>query len=343
MSSPSRTSQFEKLHKILKKHYKPVVPDPNRPVLEHLLLACCLENAGYQAAEAALAALIHEFFDYNEVRVSTVRELSEVMSALPDPAAAAGRVKRVLQHVFEGSYAFSLEEVRKTNLGPAVERLGKIDGATPFCVAYVVQSTLGGHSIPVDSGTMEVLKIMDLVSEEDAASGTVPGLERAIPKSKGTEFGSLLHQLGADFTANPYSPAVHEILLAVNPEARERLPKRRAPKKALPAAPAVPGGDSAKAPQAPAPEAPGGAKEGSKRNEAEPKAARAKRKAVQEAPAAPGPSGEEGPAEAAAAKQAAGKDKGKEPQKDKDKPPAADGVPAEKGSAASSLSKKKPR
>ena len=34
----------------------------------------------------------------------------------------------------------------------------------------------------------------------------MPGLERAIAKSKGVEFGSLLHQFGADFSANPYSP-----------------------------------------------------------------------------------------------------------------------------------------
>ncbi len=232
MSSPSRTSQFEKLFKILRKHYKSVSPDPNRSVLEHLLLACCLENASYQSAEAALAALVHEFYDWNEIRVSTTRELSEAMSGLPDPPAAANRVKRVLQHVFEGAYAFDLEEVRKLNLGPATERLAKIDGASRFCVAYVVQSALGGHSIPIDSKTMEVLQIVDLVSEEDAAAETVPGLERAISKSKGCEFGSLLHQLGADFTANPFSPDVRAILVQINPDAKERLPRRRSARKA---------------------------------------------------------------------------------------------------------------
>lgn len=227
MTTSSRASQFEKLFKVLRKHYNPVFPDANLPVLEHLLRACCLENAGYQAAETALAALFHEFFDLNEIRVSTVRELAEVMACLPDPAAAAQRIKRILQHIFEATYSFSLEELRKGTLGSAVERLQKIDGVSPFAVAYVVQSALGGHSIPIDSGTMEVLKILDLVSERDIAAWVVPGLERAIPKHQGIEFGSLLHQLGADFTANPYSPTVRAILLAIYPEAKERLPKRR--------------------------------------------------------------------------------------------------------------------
>jgi len=229
MTTSSRAALFEKLFKVLRKYYKPVFPDPNAPILDHLLRACCLENASYQAAETALAALFHEFFDLNEIRVSTVRELAEVMACLPDPAAAAQRIKRLLQHVFEENYTFSLEELRKGTQGAAVERLQKIDGVTPFAVAYVVQSALGGHAIPIDSGTMEVLKILDLVSEKDAAAWQVPGLERAIPKSKGIEFGSLLHQLGADFTANPYSPAVHEILLATHSGAKDRLPKRRSP------------------------------------------------------------------------------------------------------------------
>jgi len=229
MTLSPRAAQFEKLFKVLRKYYQPVFPDPNLPVLDHLLRACCLENAGYQAAETALAALFHEFFDLNEIRVSTVRELAEVMACLPDPAAAAQRIKRILQHVFEESYTFSLEELRKGTLGSAIERLQKIDGVTPFAVAYVVQSALGGHAIPIDSGTMEVLKILELVTDKDVAAWQVPGLERAIPKSKGIEFGSLLHQLGADFTANPFNPMVHEVLVAVHPGAKERLPKRRSP------------------------------------------------------------------------------------------------------------------
>jgi endonuclease III len=227
MSSPSRTAQFAKVHKVLKKYYKPVLPNPERPVLEHLLFACCLENAHFEKADEAFAALVHTFFDWNEMRVTTVKELSEVISSLPDPPAAAHRVKRVLQHVFETTYSFDLEELRKKNLGQAVERLKKANGATPFGVNYVIQSALGGHAVPIDSGAMEILRILDLVTDKDADAGVVPGLERAVAKNKGVEFGALLHQLAAEFTANPYVPNVHKILLAINPDATERLPKRR--------------------------------------------------------------------------------------------------------------------
>lgn len=231
MGSSSRTTQFATVFKILKKHYKPVTPNVERPVLEHLLLACCLEDAHYEAAEEAFATVVHTFFDWNEIRVTTIAELSEVMSGLPRPRAAANRLKRVLQSLFEATYSFDLEELRKKNLGPTVKWLHKLDGTTNFLVAYVVQSALGGHAIAVDSGVLGALRIVDMVTDEDVKEGVVPGLERAIAKAKGIEFGSMLHQFGADFTANPYSPEVRKILLEIDPDCQDRLPKRRNKKK----------------------------------------------------------------------------------------------------------------
>jgi endonuclease III len=227
MTAVSRTTQFAKVYKILKKHYKPATANTSRTVAEHLIFACCLEDARYEVAEEAFAALVHTFFDWNEVRVTSISELSEVMACLPDPRLAANRIKRVLHAIFEAQFNFDLEDKRKKNLGPTVKWLEGLDGTSRFSAAYVVQAALSGHSIPIDTGTMNVLRLLDLVTDKDAAAGEVPGLERAIAKSKGVEFGSLLHQFGADFSANPYSPAVRGILLEINPDVQNRLPKRR--------------------------------------------------------------------------------------------------------------------
>lgn len=225
MANPNRMALLTKMHKVLKKHYKPV-PIPDRPVLEHLLYACCLENARYEQADKAFAAVSTSFFDWNEVRVSTVKELAEVMNMLPAAAAAAANLKRALQGVFESTYSFDLEPLKKQNLGQAQQRLKKLEGTTPFSIAYLTQATLGGHAIPVDQGLMQVFTVVGAVGEADAASGVVPGLERAISKNKGVEFGSLAHQLGAEMFANPYSPNLHKVLLEIAPDAKDRLPKR---------------------------------------------------------------------------------------------------------------------
>jgi endonuclease III len=227
MATLSRTAHFTKLQKILRKHYKPAAVQPSRTVVEHLLFACCLEDARHEAAEEAFAALVHTFFDWNEVRVTTISELSEVMACLPDPRLAANRIKRVLHAIFESRFNFDLEDLKKKTLGAAITYLQQLDGTNRFTVAFTLQAGLGGHAIPLDAGTMNVLKLLELVAEKDAAQGVVPGLERAIPKSKGMEFGTLLHQLGADFSANPYASALRAILLEINPAIGSRLPKRR--------------------------------------------------------------------------------------------------------------------
>lgn len=238
MATSNRSNQYTKIHKVLGKHYTPVSPSIERPVIEHLLFACCLEDARYDLAEEALASIVEAFFDWNEVRVSSVRELAEVMARLPDPPAAATRLKKALQHVFEDAYTFDLEALRKKNLGPAEEEVRKIDGASAFMVSYVVQTALCGHSIPIDSGVIRIMEILALISEKDAEAGLVPGLERAIPKSKGIEFASLLHQFGADMTDDPFTSKLHAVLLEIDPGCKARLPRKPSRKK--PAAKAKP-------------------------------------------------------------------------------------------------------
>lgn len=229
MAAPSRSTLFAQLPKVLKRHYDPVIPDADHSVLEHVIYGLLLENAAYSVADAALKALRESYFDWNEVRVAAVSDLAEQLQRLPDPTVTAACLRDMLQAVFDTTFSFDLEHLRKENLGKAVERLQKFKGSRPFMVSYVVQAALGGHAIPLDRGAMEVFAVVGVVEPEDVkahAAYSVPGLERTIPKNKGIEFGSLLHQLSADVVASPYSPSVHKILLEINPSAKERLPKR---------------------------------------------------------------------------------------------------------------------
>lgn len=226
MAAVNRSAVITKLHKVLKKHYQPVVPPTGRSMLENMLFACCLENAHYGPAEQAYQAVSTAYFDWNEVRVSTVKELAEVMKMLPNPTAAANGLKRSLQGVFETIYSFDMEAWKKQNLGLSVQKLEKC-GCSPFVVAYVVQTSLGGHHVPLDSGAMGALAVVGLVAEGAMSKEGCAGIERAIPKNKGVEFGTLLHQLSADFFANPYAPKLHAFLLEVDPTAKARLPKKQ--------------------------------------------------------------------------------------------------------------------
>lgn len=233
MTAVNRAALLTKTYKILKKQFKPFLPDLKRPLLEQMLYACCLENSSPEQADQAYQILSERFFDLNEVRVSSVRELSEVLHMLADSTQAGSRVKGLLQSVFESVYAFDLEPLKKQNIGVAIKRLEKYEGVTPFGLAYATQTALGGHAIPVSNGALECLLVLGVVSPEEAAEHRVPGLERAIPKTKGHEFGSLLHQLGVMYYASPLSPNLRKLLLEIDPDCKDRLPKRQ-PKKVEP-------------------------------------------------------------------------------------------------------------
>lgn len=253
MGTTNRAAVLTKAHKVLKQHYKPVQPERDRPLMQQMLYACCLENAPFEVADKVYALLEQSFIDWNEVRVSTIGELADVMKALPNPQSAASNLKRVLHSVFESIYSFDLEALKKKTITDGVKRLEKIEGSNPFIISYVVQAALGGHAIPLDRGALDVLWLMGAISDAEAASGNVSGLERVIQKNKGVEFGSLLHQLGADWVANPNSTEVRKTIQSISADAKERfggpLPGRVEPAEvAKPAAPAAKPADEKAAP-----------------------------------------------------------------------------------------------
>src|SRR3954451_1169120 len=240
MATPNRSALIARTLKVVRKHYKPVAQPKDRSVLEHLLFACLLEDSPQEAAEQVFQALKHDYFGWNEVRVSTVRELTDALKPLVNPAASAARLKQTLHAVFESVYEFDIESLIKQNIGQAAKLLQKYNGTTPFVVAYVTQNALGGHAIPLNQGTLIALRAVRLISDAEFKQAVVPGLERAVPKNKGAEVASLLHQLGVEVGRNPYGPSARKLMLEIDPNCKDRLPKKAVPKPPEPVKPPQP-------------------------------------------------------------------------------------------------------
>jgi len=218
----NRAAKYEQLHKALKKHFK-ALPEPGeRTVLEHLIYACCLEDAKSEQADEAFAKLQQAYFDWNEVRVTTVIELGEALSSLPNATQAGHRIKRCLQSLFEARYQYDIEDMKKANVTKATEEISAWKGMTPFVLNYVLQNSLGGHAIPAGSLTLEVLVQCEVLTQAEADKKSLPGVERAIPKNKGFEFGSLLHQFAVEFHQSPKNAGVVAVFkeLGVSPKAK---------------------------------------------------------------------------------------------------------------------------
>ncbi|TWT75396.1 hypothetical protein [Allorhodopirellula solitaria] len=232
MSASNRTKLISKLHTALKKHYSVPPASPSRPLLEHALYACLLEDCPSELADEGLAKLEQDYFDWNEVRVTTVSELAGVLSNLPDPNKAASRLKANLQGIFEEFYSFDLDHLKKENLGKAVAKFEKLPSMTPFVLSYIIQHGLGGHSIPIDYSAMVIMHVSGIANQNEASDGRVPGLERAVPKSKGIEFASLLHQPAVALLVDPDDQSARKLLEAVSKGSSAELDEWLVSKKA---------------------------------------------------------------------------------------------------------------
>jgi len=229
MSSSNRADVLKRLYAELKKKYTPTVP-VERTVLEHFIYATCLEDATYEAADAAFNALVNTMSGWNEVRVSSVAELAELMPQLPDPRTTGDRIRKILHSVFEEKYSFDIDDIRKKNLKEAYEKLESIPGGTPFSINYTAQVALGRHGIPVGNGEKRLLYVLGIIKLEDVEEREVTGLNRAITKTQGLEFASLLHKLAAAFVVNPEARKIISFIYAFAPDFRTRMPRRREPR-----------------------------------------------------------------------------------------------------------------
>jgi endonuclease-3 len=198
---PTTTNKHRLLNQLftaLKRRYEPAEPEL-RPVLEQFLYAIIREGAPRERANEAFRNLTECFFDWNELRVSSVREIEEVLGDIPDAEARASRLVSFLQEVFETTFSFDLEALHKKGLKQAAKQLSRYQAANDYVVAWVTQHSLGGHAIPLDVPSARVLRRLGLLDND---SGDIEAqrasLEHLIPKARGSLFVELISAMAHD-------------------------------------------------------------------------------------------------------------------------------------------------
>jgi len=166
------------------------------PVLEQFVFALCREGSTDEQARQAYENLRTKFFDWNEVRVSSVRELEEAMAGLGDTESRAQRLIAFLQEVFETTFSFDLEALQKKGLKQGSKQIMRFGAANDYVGAWVTQRSLGGHAIPLDAPTLRCVRRIGLVepNSEDVEAARA-SLEHVIPKAKGALFTDAISNL----------------------------------------------------------------------------------------------------------------------------------------------------
>ena len=197
-STVDRQKVITRLVKQLKKEFGGLPRNREQlPVLETMLFAVCLEDASVEGAQAAFKRLREEFFDWNEIRVSTIKELEPAFEGLPDPARRAMRVRYLLYYVFDHQYSYNFDSIRKKPLELVHKQLRKIKHLTPFARHYMLQHSLGNHVIPIDERMLRVAVYLGLVPRRATVENAPDLLKTLIRKADGLEFAWLLKAVSA--------------------------------------------------------------------------------------------------------------------------------------------------
>ena len=118
-----KAKKFQKFVKTLEAKHAQSLPEKERPLLERFIHALLAYDNPSEKAKKVIKALTDDktYGSWNEVRVSTVRELADVLreNKIEEPDAWAPKLKQMLQKVFE--------EVDDTAFEPLKEAL---DGAS---------------------------------------------------------------------------------------------------------------------------------------------------------------------------------------------------------------------
>ncbi len=167
-------------------------------MLESMLLIVCLEDDSWDTAKAAYSRLLESYFDLNEIRVSSTAELAHTLSGLHDAEWKGLRVRAILRNVFESSYSFDFEKLRRQTPDLTLKTLKKITELTPFVREFTLQELLGTHCVALDNSMLKAAQWLGLIPAATALPDAMELLKTAVRKSDASNFCRQLRQLATD-------------------------------------------------------------------------------------------------------------------------------------------------
>lgn len=162
-------------------------------VLDAVIYGIISEKITLKETETVLKKFSEYFVDWNDLRVSRIEEIAELLGAdTPENRQTAMTLTKVLQRVFNENNQMSMESIRKLGKRQARQKLEKIEDLSKFVIDYCMLTSLDSHAIPLTERMVEYLKRNELVNE-NADEPTIEGfLSKQISAKNGYEFYLLL-------------------------------------------------------------------------------------------------------------------------------------------------------
>ncbi len=174
--------------RIKKQNAEPEIGPPTDP-LEQLVLAVFSQESTLANARRAWDKLYQNMVDLNEVRVSSPREIADIIDPLvPNGLACAARLCGLLNAVFLRKNTLKLDSLQALGKREAKRWLEQLERIEPYHVASVLLWSLGGHAVPVNTRLLAAMRKEGLVEPTASVAEVQSFLERHIPPAEAKAF-----------------------------------------------------------------------------------------------------------------------------------------------------------
>ena len=194
-NSKEYSGKIQKYYLSLKKKYpKPHKVSYDEP-LDAVIYAFISQNIAENAAQAASKRFSEYFVDLNDLRVSRVEEIVEVLGVEGAVGKSIGlSLLSVLRAIFEKFNIVSFESLKKMSKRPARQLLEKFVVDNRFVVDYCMLTALRGHTIPLTGQMIEFLKTNSFVDAQASHEEIEGFLARQVSAQIAYEFYFLLRR-----------------------------------------------------------------------------------------------------------------------------------------------------
>jgi endonuclease III len=195
-NSKEYSAKIRKLYLSLKKESSKVRKISCEEPLEAVVYGVISRSITEQEANAAMKRFNDYFVDLNDLRVSRVEEIVEMLGVddVQLGKSIAVNLLAVLRAVFAKFNVTSLEPLKKMAKRPARSMLEKFVGDNRFVVDYSMLTALKAHAIPLTDQMIEFLKSNQLVDAEANHEEIEGFLARQVSAENAYEFYTLLRR-----------------------------------------------------------------------------------------------------------------------------------------------------
>ncbi len=146
-------------------------PAPPADLIELLIESFLLTDASRDQTAHAMSRIRHDMVDFNDLRVSLVKEMVVTIGVrYPEAHDRCVLLRRALHDIFKRQHKVSLEHLTTIPKRDAKSYVENLDGIPSFVAARVCLLGLNIHAVPMDRTTIRLLVESDILTSAGSAA-----------------------------------------------------------------------------------------------------------------------------------------------------------------------------